>query len=41
VLVLTLMVAVICMVGIGGRYGSYSLRVQAHLHMGALWILAF
>jgi hypothetical protein len=40
VLVLTLMVAVICMVGIGGNV-SYSLRVQAHLHMGALWILAF
>ena len=39
VLVLTLTVAVICMFGFGGRYGSYSLRVQAHVAMGALAIL--
>jgi hypothetical protein len=39
VLVLTLAVALICVFGIGGRYASYSPRVLAHLHMGALAIL--
>ncbi len=39
VLVLTLTVAVICVFGIGGRYVSYSPRVLAHLHMGALAIV--
>jgi hypothetical protein len=39
VLVLTVAVAVICVLGIGGRYGSYSPRVLAHLHMGALAIV--
>jgi hypothetical protein len=38
-LVLTLAVAVICVFGIGGRYASYSPRVLAHLHMGALAIV--
>ena len=40
VLVLTLAVAVTCVFGIGGRYVSYSPRVLAHLHMGALAIVA-
>jgi hypothetical protein len=35
VLVLTLVVALICMFGIGGNV-SYSLRVQAHVAMGSL-----
>jgi hypothetical protein len=39
VLVLTVAVAVMCMFGIGGRYVSYSPRVLAHLHMGALAIM--
>ena len=39
VLVLTLTVAVICVFAIGGRYASYSPRVLAHLHIGALAIL--
>ena len=39
VLVLTCAVAVMCVFGIGGRYASYSPRVLAHLHMGALAIL--
>jgi hypothetical protein len=38
-LVLTCAVAVICVLGIGGRYASYSARVLAHLHMGALAIV--
>jgi hypothetical protein len=39
VLVLTVTVAVVCVLGIGGRYASYSARVLAHLHMGALAIV--
>jgi hypothetical protein len=39
VLVLTVAVAVVCVLGIGGRYASYSARVLAHLHMGALAIV--
>ena len=39
VLVLTLTVAMICVFAIGGRYASYSPRVLAHLHIGALAIL--
>jgi cytochrome bd-type quinol oxidase subunit 2 len=39
VLVLTVMVAVMCVFGIGGRYASYSPRVLAHLHLGALAIV--
>jgi hypothetical protein len=39
VLVLTVAVAVICVLGIGGRYAYYSLRVQAHAVMGTLAIL--
>jgi hypothetical protein len=39
VLVLTVMVAVTCVFGIGGRYASYSPRVLAHLHLGALAIV--
>ena len=39
VLVLTCAVAVMCVFGIGGRYASYSPRVLAHLHMGALAIV--
>lgn len=39
VLVLTLAVAVMCVFAIGGRYASYSPRVLAHLHMGALAIV--
>jgi hypothetical protein len=38
-LVLTCVVAVMCVSGIGGRYASYSARVLAHLHMGTLAIL--
>ena len=39
VLVLTCAVAVMCVSGMGGRYVSYSPRVLAHLHMGALAIV--
>jgi len=32
-------VAVMCVFGVGGRYASYSSRVLAHLHLGALAIV--